>query len=108
MNDQLNRLITNLINDTQGGRIRWSSSSVRDEFRLDLQTGVLLLSKTTIPESKIVLHFFRRLGDDQVLCEARLDNPDYGPLSTLYGCVHNSFSVTVDTLLSELSLLSKK
>lgn len=108
MNNQLNRLINNLISDTQGGRIRWSTSSVRDEYRLDLQTGVLLISRTAIPEPKIVLHFFRSLGDDQILCEARLDDSEYGLLSILFDCVHNSFSVTVDTLLAELSQLSKK
>ncbi len=108
MNDQLNRLVSNLINDTQNGRIRWSASSIKDEYRLELQSGVLLISKKSIPEPTVVLHLFRRLGDDQVLCEAKLSEQDYGQLSSLYSCIEHSFYVTVDSLLAELTLLSKK
>lgn len=108
MNIQLNSLITNLITETRNNRIHWSASGVRNEFRLDMPSGVLLISSKYDPDPSIALKFFRSLGDEQILCEAHSVEADYSPLLDLYNCVQNSFSVTIDSLLSDLSAIAKK
>lgn len=108
MNGQLDRFIRDLMSNTQERKILWAASSIKDEYRLDMPSGVLMISNTHIPESKIVLHFFRKLGEDQILCEAKTTEPDYSLLFALYSCVHNSFNVTIDSLLSELHQIMDK
>lgn len=108
MNVQLNSLISNLVSETQSNRIHWSASGVRDEFRLDMPSGVLLVSSKNNPAPCIALKFFRGLGDEQTLCEAKSTEPDYATLWNLYSCVQRSFFVTIDSLMSELAAISKK
>ncbi len=106
MNNKLFSFINNLISDTNSGKIRWSASSVSDEYRLDMPSGLLLISYSGVDESRITLHLFRKSGGDQLICSAKVAEESYGLLSSLYHCVQNSFSVTIDSLISELFAMS--
>lgn len=108
MNDRLNYFISQLVSDTNSGRARWSASSLNDEYRLEMPSGYVFLSKKMMDEPVYELRFFSKAGVDQVLCSTKTSQDAYGLMQSLYTCVQNSFSVTIESLISELSMMTSK
>lgn len=108
MNDRLNSFISQLISDTNSGRARWSVSSLNDEYRLEMPSGYLFISKKMIDEPVFELRFFSKAGVDQILCSTKTSQDAFGLMQSLYNCVQNSFSVTIESLISELSAMTRK
>lgn len=108
MNDQLNSFISQLVSDTNSGKVHWSASSLNDEYRLEMPSGYLFVSKKKMDEPVYELRFYSNAGLNQVLCSTKSSQDTYGLMQSLYNFVHNSFSVTIGSLISELSLMRNK
>lgn len=108
MNDQLNSFLSQLLSDTNSRNARWSASSLNDEYRLEMPSGYLFISKKMLDEPVYELRFFSKSGHTQVLCSTTTSQDAYGLMQNLYNCVRNSFSVTIASLLSELSTMRNK
>lgn len=106
MNQEVSNLISRLLFDTQLKKIQWSSSSVKDEYRLEMQTGSLLITWKE-QEGLLSLSFFRNLANNQLLCMAKSGEPDFDSLSQLYNAIQYSFSATVGSIMSELYNIEK-
>lgn len=108
MNADFYAFVRELVNETRNGHLRWGNSSVKDEYKLELQAGVLMITCNNSPVVKYTLHLFRSLGNDQILCEATPSDMDYHILSELYSCARSSLSVTISELRAEISSLTHK
>lgn len=108
MNNRLNSFISQLMSDTNSGRARWSASSLNDEYRLEMPSGYLFVSKKMVDEPVYELRFLNKAGIDQILCSTKTSQDAYGLMQSLYNCVQNSFSVTIESLISELQIMTSK